>query len=83
MDFHLHGSFRFNKGSMLCLLYPVLCQVSRLNIVQEAKKNFAGCMALVTTINKSDECLWKCQNLNKYCPVKLRSVLLMFSHGES
>ena len=34
-------------------------------------------MALVTTINKSDECLWKCQNLNKYCPVKLRSVLCL------
>ena len=26
-------------------------------------KNFIGCTALVTTINKSDECLWMCQSL--------------------
>ena len=51
-------------------------------MVEEAKKNFVGCMA-PPPLNKSDECLWKCQNLNKYCPVKVRSVLLMFSHGES
>ena len=30
-------------------------------------KSFKSCMALVTTINKGEESLWKCQNLND-CP---------------